>query len=267
MSPFEMGRVSAFLLKHRRVEEKSDRRSIQKEERDIAELLREAPLDSLQFLEELVGGYGFELIALTSFEIQGIPPGAKVSLLVRRSNSECILLDANRLVERMTSDKKAGAAKVWFTQIWLMHLDLMYTVRDRGPHERGRWLEAIFTEDQLAEAISEHINGYVRRLNPAEVEQSEVYQVLMSEKGQDRARYVKRFLAIMVDAGMLDVLGSGTYRQSLLSSVEMKCNFDRILAPMMLDLPSDPEVIGLAHQAAEFLTAKLSSDVNEGVST
>lgn len=263
MSPFEMGRVSAFLLKHRRVEEKSDRRAISREERDIAELLREAPLDSTRFLEELVNGYGFELTTLNSFDIAGIPPGTKVTLLVRRTNSECPLLDTGRLVERMTSERKVGKAKIWFTQIWLMHLDLMYTVRDRGPQERGRWLEATFTEEQLAEALNEHFKNYVRRLNPAEMEQSEVYQVLMAEKGQDRARYVKKFLEIMVDSGMLDFLGSGTFRQSLLSAVEMKCNYDRVLGPMMLDLQPDFEDSGLAQVAAVLLTSKLPIDANE----
>lgn len=264
MSPFEMGRVSAFLLKHRRVEEKSDRRTIPKEERDVAELLREAPLDSARFLEELMTGYGFELTTLSSYDIKGIPPGAKVTLLVRRSNSECPLLDVSRLVERMVPGKKIGPAKIWFTQIWLMHLDLMYTVRDRGPLERGRWLEAVFTEDQLAEAVNEHINGFVRRLNPAEVEQSDVYQELMGERGQDRVRYVKRFLSIMVDSGMLDSLGGGTFRQSLLSAVEMKCNFDRVLAPIMLDLPPESEQAGLAQTAAALLTSKLPLDPSEG---
>lgn len=263
MSPFEMGRVSAFLLKHRRVEEKSDRRAITREERDIAELLREAPLDSTRFLEELVNGYGFELTTLHSFDIAGIPPGTKVTLLIRRTNSECPLLDTGRLVERMTSERKVGKAKIWFTQIWLIHLDLMYTVRDRGPQERGRWLEATFTEEQLAEALSEHFKGYVRRLNPAEMEQSEVYQVLMAEKGQDRARYVKKFLEIMVDSGMLDSLGSGTFRQSLLSAVEMKCNYDRVLGPMMLDLQPHSEDAGLAQGAAALLTSKLSIDASE----
>jgi hypothetical protein len=259
-----MGRVSAFLLKHRKVEEKSDRRPVPKEERDIAELLREASLDAARFLEELLNGYGFEMTTLTSFDIAGVPPGARVTLLIRLPNCECPLLDAGRLVERMTSEKKAGAAKIWFTQIWLLHLDLMYTVRDRGPQERGRWLEAIFSEDQLTEALTEHINGFVRRLNPAEAGESEVYQVLMGEKGQDRIRSVKRFLAIMVDAGMLDFLGDGAYRQSLLSAVEMKANYDRVLGPLMLDLPPDSEDAALATRAAALLTSKSPTGPSEG---
>lgn len=263
MTPFETGRISAFLLKHRRIEEKSDRRTIPKDERDMAEALRDAPLDSMRFLEEMMVGYGFELTTLSSFDIQGIAPGAKVTLLVRLSNSECPLLDTGRLIERMSSMKKTGVAKIWFTQLWLLHLDLMYTARDRGPQERGRWLEAVFTDDQLADALNEHINGYVRRLNPTDVEHSEVYQVLTAEKGQDRARFVKRFLEVMVDSGMLDSLGAGSYRQSLLSAVEMKSNYERVLAPMMLDLDRESDDTGLARIASALLTSKSAGDGNE----
>ena len=260
MTPFEMGKASAFLLKHRKVEEKSERRSIQREERDIAEILREAPLDSMRFLEEMMTGYGFDLVTLSSFDVKGIAPGSRVYLLVRLSNAECPLLDSNRLVERMSTKEnkakegRASEAKIWFTQIWLMHLDLIYTALDRGPLERNLWLEATFTEEKLAQAVLEHINGYVRRLNPQECEQSDVYQTLIAEKGSDRTRYVKRFLSIMVDAGMLEEVGQNTYRQSLLSAVEMKANYERVLGPLMLDIPTESARTGLAHVAATLLT-------------
>lgn len=267
MTPFEIGRISAYLLKYRRIEEKSDRRTVPKDERDMAEALRDAPVDTARFLEEMMVGHGFDLTTLSSFDIQGIAPGTKVTLLVRRSNSECPLLDTGRLIERMSTTKKTGAAKIWFSQIWLLHLDLMYTARDRGPHERGRWLEAVFTEDQLADALNEHINSFVRRLNPAEVEHSEVYQVLSAEKGQDRPRFVKRFLEIMVDAGMLDSMGAGSYRQSLLSAVEMKSNYERVLAPMMLDLDEESDDTGLAQIASALLTSKSAGDVNESATS
>jgi hypothetical protein len=119
MSSFEMGRVSAFLLKHRKVEEKSDRRTIPREERDIAELLREAPVDSARFLEELMNGYGFGLTTLTSYDIAGIPLGAKVTLLpvalagMLYLGSGLGLLAwqaARALIRRDGQDKPAGLA-------------------------------------------------------------------------------------------------------------------------------------------------------------
>lgn len=142
-------------------------------------------------------------------------------------------------------------AKIWFTQIWLIHLDLLYTQRDRGPHERHKWLDASFTRDMLEQSVREHINGFIRRLNPTELVSSEVYEVLTSEKGVDITRYTKRFLDLMCEGGMLDERGNGVYRQSLLSAVEIKENFDRTLAPLMVmssDLSTQAPIATLGHK-------------------
>lgn len=246
MSPYEVGKVSAFLLRYRKIEERSERRPIQREEKDLAALLREAGLESLQYLQEMLNGHGFDLVTLTSFDVRGVAPGSRVHLLVRQSNAECLSLDANRMIERMDSAPgRATVAKIWFTQLWLLQLDLLYTARDRAPSERNLWLEASFTKGQLVQCTRDHINGYVRRLNPAEVGDSEVYRVLTAEKGSDLERYVNRFLDLMVDAGMLDKLDDNVYRQSLLSAVEMQQNYERVLAPLMLGLGQEP-VIGTA---------------------
>lgn len=258
MTPFEIGKVSAFLLKHRKIEERSERRAIAREEKDLAGLLRDAPMDAMQVLQDMMPGYGFDLVTLTSFDVKGIPPNSRVYLLVRRSNAECPLLDTSRTAERMDPGSgKVTAAKIWFTQIWLMHLDLLYTRRDRGPRERNQWLEASFSKDQLVQSMREHINGHVRRLNPLEVAQSEVYRTLTAEKGADLERYVNRFLALMLDGAMLDEIGQNVYRQSLLSAVEMKENYERILAPLMLDLLGQQGEAGLTHTAQALLTERL----------
>lgn len=43
MTPFDMGRISAFLQKHRKIEYRKDKRGQHKDERDLAELLHHAP--------------------------------------------------------------------------------------------------------------------------------------------------------------------------------------------------------------------------------
>ena len=159
------------------------------------------------------------------------------------------------MIEAMTPGAaRTGAAKIWFTQIWLLHLDLMYSAKDRGPHERSQWLESGFTKEQLIEALRAHINGFVRKLNPEIGETSEVYTVLCAEKGADVPRYVGRFLKLMVDAGMLEEIAPDSYRQSLLAAVEMKANYDRVLAPLMLQLETEPPDAPLALAAQALLT-------------
>lgn len=267
MTPYEMGRICAFLVKHRKLEDRQDKRGLQREEKDLAGVLREASIESHRDLEDMISGLGFSLIALSSFDIPGIGQGSRVYLAARRSDSPCGLLDANRLVERMDpSAGRATAAKVWFTQIWLIHLDLLYTQRDRGPHERNKWIEATFTREMLEQAMKDHINGHVRRLNPVELSSSDVYDILTAEKGTDIARYTKRFLDLMSEAGLLDERGDGVYRQSLLSAVEMKENFDRTLSPLMLEAAAEdsPARAPLASLARDLLTRSEDLD-QEGI--
>ena len=252
MTPFDMGRISAFLVKHRKIEDSSNKKGLQREEKDFAAILRESSIENMRDLEELMSGQGFSLITLSSFDVPGIGQGARVYLLARRADSHCPLLNTGRLTERMSlATGNITVAKIWFTQIWLIHLDLLYTQRDRGPHERHKWLDASFTRDMLEQSVREHINGFIRRLNPTELVSSEVYEVLTSEKGFDITRYTKRFLDLMCEGGMLDERGNGVYRQSLLSAVEIKENFDRTLAPLMVmssDLSTQAPIATLGHK-------------------
>ena len=235
MTPFEMGRISAYLLKHRKIEFRKEKRGRHKDEHELAELLKDAPRESMADLCELMNGYGFDLIALTTFEVTGIGSGERVFMLSRKPNVECPLLDLPRALERIEpAGGRTVQAKVWLTQFWLLHLDLIYTQRDRSADERNKWLDATFTKDALIEAMREHINEGVRRLNPETLADNEVYEVLTSEKGVSIDRYAKRFLDLMVDAFMLEDKGNGVYRQTLLSAVEMKENYGRILEPLML---------------------------------
>jgi hypothetical protein len=237
MSPFEMGRISAFLQKHRKIEYRTDKRGLHKDERELAELLRDAPMESMADFGELMNGYGFEFITLTTFDVSGIGSGERVYLLARKSNVECPLLDLPRAAERMEpTSGRATIGKIWLTQFWLLHLDLIYTQRDRGPEERNQWIDATFTKDMLIQSMRNHINDDVRRLNPEQIADNDVYETLTSEKGTDIARYAKRFLDLMVDGGLLADKGNGVYRQTLLSAVEMKENYGRVLTPLMIQL-------------------------------
>lgn len=260
MTPFDMGRVSAFLQKHRKIEYRIDKRGLHKDERELAELLRDAPIDSLSDLGEMLNGYGFELITLSAFDVSGIGSGERVYLLARKSNVECPLLDLPRAVERMEpATGRATVGKIWLTQFWLLHLDLIYTQRDRGPDERNQWMDATFTKEMLIQSMRDHINGDVRRLNSELIADNDVYEVLTSEKGAAIPRYAKRFLDLMVDAGLLHDKGNDVYRQTLLSAVEMKENYRRVLAPLMLQAQVEGEKARYSDTASALLT-----DTNKG---
>lgn len=265
MTPYDMGRINAFLIAHRKLEDRSDKRGMRREEKDLAAILREASVDELRDLEELMAGQGFVFVQLTSFDVEGIGPGSRVYLAARRADMQSFLVNSSQVVERMGLTSHPTAAKIWFTQIWLQHLDLIYTQLDRSPLERGRWINASFTREMLQGAVVAHINDFVRKLNAVELSDSEIYEVLCAEKGADVSRYVKRFLEIMCDGGLLEERGEGAYRQTLLSAVEMKENFDRSLAPLMLVGERSGERPPMAQLADPLLTTthEIVSDGSE----
>lgn len=265
MTPYDMGRISAFLIAHRKLEDRADKRGMRRDEKDLAAILREASVDELRDLEDLMSGQGFVFVQLSSFDVEGIGPGSRVYLAARRADMPSCLVDSSHVVERMGLGQRPNAAKIWFTQIWLLHLDLIYTQLDRSPLERGRWINASFTREMLQDALSTHINDHVRKLNAVELANSEVYEVLCAEKGADVSRYVRRFLEIMCEGGLLEERAEGAFRQTLLSAVEMKENFDRSLAPLMLAREQSGQSPSMAQLAGPLLTAAqvIASDGGE----
>ena len=254
MTPYDMGRISAFLILHRKLEDRSDKRGMRPDEKELGALLREATVDELRDLEDLMSGQGFVLVQLTSFDIEGIGPGSRVYLAARRADMPSCLVDGSHIPEGMGLPTQPTAAKIWFTQIWLLHLDLLYTQLDRSPSERGRWISASFTREMLQDAVHAHINDHVRKLNVVQLGDSEVYDVLCAEKGTDISKRVKRFLDLMCRGGLLEERGEGVYRQTLLSAVEMKENFDRSLAPLMLASEQTGQRTTIGQVASALLT-------------
>lgn len=175
-------------------------------------------------------------------------------LAARSADMPSYLVDVSHIPEGMGMPSQPTAARIWFTQIWLLHLDLLYTQIDRSPSERGRWLNASFTRQMLQDAVHAFINDRVRKLNATQLENSEVYDVLCAEKGTEISKRVKRFLDLMCKGGLLEERDEGAYRQTLLSAVEMKENYDRSLAPLMLAAEQDGQRAALGQIAEALLT-------------
>ena len=101
MTPYDMGRISAFLILHRKLEDRSDKRGMRPDEKELGALLREATVDELRDLEDLMSGQGFVLVQLTSFDIEGIGPGSRVYLAARRADMPSCLVDGSHIPEGM----------------------------------------------------------------------------------------------------------------------------------------------------------------------
>lgn len=225
MTPFEMGQITAHLLKHRRLDTAAPKRKGRLDERVLAVALRDAGLDERAALEGLLRGAGFDLAHFSDFNTQGIAPGGHVFLATRRLDEVNELFGERWIDERMqVRGDTVTERRIWFAQIWFVAFSLFYTRRDRVPTEVSRYVDTLFVKADLVEAVRDYINDLVRKLGRESIEDDVVYRCLTSESGMQIEQYCERFLGLMVHGGMVDKLADDRYRQSLLSAVETRNN-------------------------------------------
>lgn len=236
MNNSDMGRVHACLLRHRIAETKSSRRAISKEEREIAGLLLNAdPALRMQF-EEMLEGQGLQLVSLTSFDAKGIASGSTVFMLARNPDAAPPFWGTDRLVSRMLLVKGIDTdaeAKTWFTQLWFVLLDLLYTRRNRGPNAMQDWVDTAFSKEIFIDSVRDYLNDRVRKIDPSTLETDRVHKTMTGLKEGAIAQACYAFIELMVDAGLLEEIDKDIFRQSLLFAYEMKCNFDRQLKTLL----------------------------------
>jgi hypothetical protein len=243
MNNSDMGRVHAWLLKHRIAESRSSRRAVDKDEREIAGLLLNADPSMLNQFREFLRGQGLELVTLTSFDAKGIATGGTVFMLAREPDSTPPFWGSERLVSRMLQVRGINTeveAKIWFIQLWFVLLDLIYTSKNRGPNAMQDWVDTAFVKDVFVDAVKDYLNDHVRKIDPSTLGTDRIYKVLTGPKEGGIAQSCNAFLELMTDAGLLQELEKDTFRQSLLFAYEMKVNFDRQLKAI---LPADDMLV------------------------
>lgn len=236
MNNSDMGRVHAYLLRHRFIETKSSRRNVSRDEREIATLLRDADAAMRNQFEEFLDGQGLQLVAFTSFDVKGIASGATVFMLARKPDSAPPFWGTERLVSRMLQVRginNDAEARIWFTQLWFLLLDLLYTRKNRSPNAMQDWVDTTFVKEVFIDAVKDYLNDQVRKIDPATLEVDRVYKTLTGLKEGAIAQVCNAFLELMVDAGLAEEVSKDAYRQSLLFAYEMKTLFDRQLAPLL----------------------------------
>ena len=94
-------------------------------------MLRDADASMRTLLEEIFDGQGLALKSFNEFEAAGIPLGATVFVLARKPDFNPPFFGTEKLIARLRQVSRAIAsdaeAKIWFTQLWFILLDLLYT--------------------------------------------------------------------------------------------------------------------------------------------
>jgi hypothetical protein len=234
----DLGRVQAYLMRHRIISTHALRRNLSKEEREIATLLRDCDPSMRELLEEIFEGHGFTLESMNDLDANAIPTGATVFLLARLPdfNSPCYGVD--RLISKMRQVRGIDSdadAKIWFVQLWFILLDLLYTRRDRHPNSFQDWVETAFRKTVCFDCVKEYINEHVLKIDRTTLKTDQIYAALKGPKEATFTQLCNAFIEAMVNASLLEELESKTtYRQTLLFAYEVKINFDRQLATVML---------------------------------
>lgn len=237
MDNSDLGRVQAYLLRHRHAETKSIRRNISREEREVATMLRDADSAMRTLLEEILDGQGLMLKSFNEFDAAGIPVGAMVFILARKPDSDPPFFGTEKLISRMLQMRggitKESEAKIWFTQLWFILLDLLYTRKNRSPNSLQDWMETTFAKDIFIDAVKEYINDHILKIDRSTLSTDAVYKTLTGQKEGTISQLCHAFLELMADAGLINEMEPGSYRQTLLFAYEMKTNYDRQLEPLL----------------------------------
>ncbi len=236
MNNTDLGRAHAYLLRNRMVESKSMRRNVSREERDLAIMLRDADAHIRGLLDEFLDGQGLMLKSFSD-DVKGLPAGAVSFVLARKPDTNPPFFGTERMIARMQqaggSDVSERDAKIWFVHIWFILMDILYTRRGCSPAELQDWVEKSFTKAVLVEAVRDYLNEEVRKIDPATLATPTIHTSLTSFKEGTVAQFCNNFLDLMMDARLIESIGSDLYRPTLLFAFEVKLNYDRQLEPFL----------------------------------
>lgn len=241
MNNSELGRVQAYLLRHRMASTHALRRTIGREEREIAVMLRDADFSMFRLLAEILEGQGFLLMQMSAGDALGIPDGATVFLLPRKPDFDSPLFGTERMIAamRIRGVDSDASAKTWFVQLWFLLLDILYTRRNRSPHALQDWVETPFKRSVFIDSVKSYINDVVRKIDVSTLPDRTVWDILTSRKEGTVMQLCTAFLELMCEASLLEEIEADTtYRQTLLFAQEVKLNYDRQLASFVL--PAEP---------------------------
>lgn len=241
MNNSELGRVQAYMLRHRMASTHALRKMVSREEREIAVLLRDADLSMQRLFSEIVGGQGYLLLQMVAGDAVGIPEGATVFLLPRKPDFQCTLFGIERTVSamRVRGVDSDAAAKTWFVQLWFVLMDILYTRRNRSPQALQGWVDTPFKKGIFIEGVKSYINDVVRKIDVTTLADVSVWETLTSRKEGTVTQLCAAFLELMCDSSLLEETEADTtYRQTLLFAQEVKLNYDRQLASVVL--PAEP---------------------------
>lgn len=243
-----LGQIQSFLFTHRMVRTMTPKgKSFREGEREIADFLRhEITGKERAYLMDLFSSFGFTLQVFDGNEYPGIPVGGQVWCLIRDPMANAPEWISTREMLGLLAEKSNESRKVivsWAFAIYLHYLVLAYTRLNRHPGEISRFVDVVFSKDELVDLVRRFVDG-LGGIGPGK---SETVDILAAEKGQEIERRVGRVLDWLVYINHLEYSRSDdAYTQTILGASEVSGHAESDLVYL---LPMDSEDIPL--EAAE----------------
>lgn len=230
MNLADMGHVFQFLLKYRMVESKPMNRKSKNGEQQIASILNSYEYDDFENFNAFLMPQGFILKIYDDTTMTGIYIGQKAWILARNPEAQVSkYLSVNKVKEHISikDNESRETCNIWFLHIWLVYLYITYTMIGRGVSQVSLYGDAFFFEDQLTEAVNEHIE-VIRQTGIEKGAEEKVFNVLCDSKGTDVVRRVKGFITIMSISRLIAPhKEEGEFCQTLLGAVELSEGYSR----------------------------------------
>ena len=264
MNMEEIGFTVAYLLRHRVVETQPSNRRNNDDEQTVAKILNLMSLEERRTLEEIFAGMRLIFVDFDWSTIPDLPRDNRVFLLARDiGNGDPVsVLDQKVIIEGMRgkgNESKREAAS-WFVHLWLVHLDLIYTDNGRSPPQMQNYPEGMFDFDVFLAKVREHFEDLRQSLDRKEIPQNAVFYTFEKASHAEGERRCRRFVNLMLEAGLLTTIAKDTYQQTLLSAFEIKRNYSRGLQQFVTDTNTNKQHIATSILTGIDTTAQKEQD-------
>lgn len=227
----DIGLLVAYLLRHRIVETYPASGRNTDEARAVVKLLLSMNTDERRSLDRIFAGMRLVFVDFDWDVISALPKGGRVFLLARDigKGEPSSVLAPDVVVEAMREkgNESKSEAAAWFVHLWLIHLDLVYTSQGRSPSQMQTYSKGMFDFDVFLTRVRNHFEDLRQGLDRNEIPPDAIFKSFEKASHAEAQRRCRRFVNLMVDAGLLTTIAKDVYQQTLLSAYEIKRNYER----------------------------------------
>lgn len=224
-------RFTGWLFTHRQIRTRIPKGERFKDgEKELSIEIRQITDKERAFLMDYFAFNGFKLIVFGWDEFKGIPEGGQIWTIVRdplAGDPPPWISEAEARARLSIGPETKKVTCIWTLVIYLHYLSYTYTLIGRHPSEISRYVDAVFTKEQLFEAIKEWLNELAKENS----QKTEIMTILTSESETQLYRRVSNLLDFLKETNCIAFSKEdNAYCQTLLGAAEVNEHYDGEIA-------------------------------------